>query len=59
MNAHSYKTVFYKRLGVLLAIGKHANGQSKANGEGFGGGPRAWAPSVSNQVKIDTQGGQG
>ncbi len=38
MNARSYKTVFSKRLGALVAVGEHASSQGKANGAGSGGG---------------------
>ncbi|PUE55266.1 two-partner secretion domain-containing protein [Limnohabitans parvus] len=38
MNARSYKTVFSKRLGTLVAVGEHASSQGKANGAGSGGG---------------------
>ncbi|PUE10296.1 filamentous hemagglutinin N-terminal domain-containing protein [Limnohabitans sp. T6-20] len=38
MNARSYKTVFSKRLGTLVAVGEHATSQGKANGAGSGGG---------------------
>ena len=32
MNAKSFKTVFSKRLGTLVAVGEHASNQGKANG---------------------------
>jgi filamentous hemagglutinin family protein len=41
MNARSYKTVFSKRLGALVAVGEHASSQGKANGAGSGGGAGA------------------
>ena len=41
MNARSYKTVFSKRLGALVAVGEHATSQGKANGAGSGGGAGA------------------
>jgi filamentous hemagglutinin family protein len=41
MNACSYKTVFSKRLGALVAVGEHASSQGKANGAGSGGGAGA------------------
>jgi filamentous hemagglutinin family protein len=46
MNARSYKTVFSKRLGELVAVGEHASSHGKANGAGSGGGAGAsgtWA----------------
>ncbi len=43
MNARSYKTVFSKRLGTLVAVGEHASSQGKANGAGSGGGAGASA----------------
>ena len=36
MNARSYKTVFSKRLGTLVAVGEHASSQGKAKGAGQG-----------------------
>jgi filamentous hemagglutinin family protein len=41
MNARSYKTVFSKRLGALVAVGEHASSHGKANGAGSGGGDGA------------------
>ena len=38
MNARSYKTVFSKRLGTLVAVGEHASSQGKANGASVGVG---------------------
>ena len=38
MNARSFKTVFSKRLGALVAVGEHASSRGKANGAGAGGG---------------------
>ena len=36
MNVRSYKTVFSKRLGALVAVGEHASSQGKANGASAG-----------------------
>ncbi len=47
MNAHSYKTVFSKRLGTLVAVGEHASSQGKANGAGSGGGAGAAGASAT------------
>ena len=38
MNSKSYKTVFSKRLGCLVAVGEHTTSQGKANGGGCAGG---------------------
>ena len=38
MNTRSFKTVFSKHLGALVAVGEHASSQGKANGAGAGGG---------------------
>ena len=38
MNAKSFKTVFSKRLGALMAVGEHASSQGKATGAGAGHG---------------------
>ena len=38
MNARSFKTIFSKRLGALLAVGEHASSQGKGTGAGDAGG---------------------
>ncbi|PUE43375.1 filamentous hemagglutinin N-terminal domain-containing protein [Limnohabitans sp. Hippo3] len=50
MNARSYKTVFSKRLGALVAVGEHATSQGKANGAGSGGGAASGASSTIGYI---------
>ncbi len=47
MNARSYKTVFSKRLGALVAVGEHATSQGKANGASGPGASGAGEGAVS------------
>jgi len=47
MNASSYKTVFSKRLGALVAVGEHATSQGKANGASGPGASGASEGAVS------------
>jgi filamentous hemagglutinin family protein len=47
MNARSFKTVFSKRLGALLAVGEHATSQGKANGASGPGASGASEGAVS------------
>jgi filamentous hemagglutinin family protein len=47
MNARSYKTVFSKRLGALVAVGEHATSQGKANGASGPGASGANEGAVS------------
>jgi filamentous hemagglutinin family protein len=47
MNSRSYKTVFSKRLGALVAVGEHATSQGKANGASGPGASGAGEGAVS------------
>ncbi len=47
MNTSSYKTVFSKRLGALVAVGEHATSQGKANGASGPGASGASEGAVS------------
>jgi filamentous hemagglutinin family protein len=47
MNARSFKTVFSKRLGALVAVGEHATSQGKANGASGPGASGAGEGAVS------------
>ena len=52
MNIRSFKTVFSKRLGALVAVGEHASSQGKANGASVGAGFAGidWLSSTSRYV---------
>ncbi len=46
MNSKSFKTIFSKRLGGLVAVGEHAASQGKGQGQGQGAPCMAWAGFV-------------